>query len=516
MAGHVTIEEKYSNPSLNLAIDTIRIRKQALVFANTKMSAERTAEDIAQKTGINSAELNELADKVLKVLSKPTRQCERLARCIRKGTAFHHAGLTQKQKELVEDSFRAGKIRIIACTPSLAMGVDLPAFRSIIRDLRRYTRHGLRYIPVLEYLQMAGRAGRPSFDSFGEAIIIAASEADKEKLYRNYVLGEPEEIYSKLAVEPVLRTYLLSLIATGFVRSKKQILDFFSQTFWAHQRASMDELEIIIDKMLGLLEEFEFIKSSMDEFTSADKLDDLSYRATTLGRRVAELYLDPLTAHNFLVSIRRATKIHILPVSFLHMVSYTPELRPLLRVKMKEYDHIQEELAKYGEHLVVNEPSAFEPEYDEFLNSVKTALFFSDWIDEKDEEQMLEKFSIRPGEIRAKIEIADWLLYSAAELARLQHFRKIVSEIAKLRLRLRYGVREELLPLLKLRSIGRVRARALYRNGIKDIGDVKKAPVATIAALIKSRKIAQDIKEQLGQKVEKTSRRKRKGQKGLV
>ena len=65
------------------------------------------------------------------------------------------------------------------------------------------------WIPVLEYLQMAGRAGRPEYEKEGQSIIIASDEDQKEEVYDKYILGQPEEIYSKLAVEPVLRTYLL-------------------------------------------------------------------------------------------------------------------------------------------------------------------------------------------------------------------------------------------------------------------------------------------------------------------
>ena len=65
-----------------------------------------------------------------------------------------------KQRELIEDNFREGVIKIICATPTLAYGLSLPAFRSILKDLRRYGPRGMAYIPVLEYLQMSGRAGR--------------------------------------------------------------------------------------------------------------------------------------------------------------------------------------------------------------------------------------------------------------------------------------------------------------------------------------------------------------------
>jgi helicase len=516
----VEIEQDSESASVNLAIDTMRIGKQALVFVGSKRSAEKCAEDIALKIKDSSPDLEVIGQEVLAAIPKPTKQCERLARCARKGVAFHHSGLTHKQREIIEDSFKSGNVKIICCTPTLAAGVDLPAFRAIIRDLKRFSDTGwggMQYIPVLEYLQMAGRAGRPKFDTFGEAICIAQSEDDKDRIRDKYINGEPEEIYSKLAVEPVLRTYLLSLIASEFVRSKKEILDFFSRTFWAYQFNDMEKLEDIIDRMLDLLERYEFIISKKKDasFVSAKDIaeEEGRIRPTLLGRRVAQLYIDPLTAHHMIKCIRRSTGIAVTPFSLLQMVCNTLEMRPLLKVKTREFDKINEEFVRFESELLQKEPSIYEPEYDEFLSSVKTALFMYDWISEKDEEFLYEEFDVRPGDTRVKIDRADWLLYSAEELSKLMSFHEIIKEIIKLRFRLKYGVREELIPLLKLKGIGRVRARKLFNAGVHDIGGVKKVDITSLTQLI-GKGIAIDIKKQVGEDLEKeiVPENKRKGQ----
>ena len=82
---------------------------------------------------------------------------------------------------------------------------------------------------------MTGRAGRPSYDNEGQAISIASTEAELEEIKNRYLNGLPEDIFSKLAVEPVLRTYLLSLISAGFFNTREQIINFFGDTFWAFQ-----------------------------------------------------------------------------------------------------------------------------------------------------------------------------------------------------------------------------------------------------------------------------------------
>jgi len=431
------IKTDYNHATLDIALDTIAKNKQALVFVNSKRSAEKSAEDISKKIKETKPELEILADSIRKVLSRPTVQCERLAKCVKKGIAFHHAGLRNEQKDIIEDAFRKGLIKVIACTPTLAAGVDLPAFRAILQSLRRYTGFGLKWIPVLEYLQMSGRAGRPGYDSYGEAIAIAETDAGVDELEERYIYGEPENIYSKLAVEPVLRTYLLSLIASGFVRSREQILKFFEKTFWAYQYADTEKLEMIIDKMLRLLIDFEFIESNEDEFTSAFEMNNTNYKSTLIGKRVAQLYLDPMTANHIITCIKRARERQVVEFSLLQMVSFTLEMRPLIRVKTAEYDDVQEKFAFFHSNILMMEPSVYEPDYDDFLASVKTALFLNDWVDENDEEFLLEKYAVRPGEVRVKIENADWLLFASQELTKLLGFKEILKEIVKLRFRLK-------------------------------------------------------------------------------
>ena len=511
MPKSVDVKEEFDSAVLNIAVDTIKIGKQALIFANTKKSAEKTAEEIAKKIKAGSEQLSSLSEDALNSLSKPTKQCERLAFCIGKGIAFHHAGLTQKQKDLIESNFRSGSIKIIACTPTLAYGVDMPAFRAVIKDLKRYTQHGLSWIPVLDYMQMSGRAGRPNYDNEGQSIAIALTNSEKEKIEEKYVKGAPEEIFSKLAVEPVLRTYVLSLIAAEFITTKKQLFGFFDMTFYAHQFKDLRRLHASISKVIDLLEDWEFIMRSGSDFMSAGELEDEKLKATLIGKRVAELYIDPLTAFSMIACMRNASDRKVDAFSFLQMVSHTLEIRPLLRVGIREHDKMQESMLELSGLLLESEPSMYEPEYEEFLNSIKTALMFSQWISEQDEDFLMEEYNIRPGELKVKIDIADWLLYAAEEISKILHYQYLIKEIVKLRLRLKYGVKEELLPLVRLENIGRVRARILFRNKLKDIKEIRSADLSTLASLL-GEKTAMSIKKQLGGETFEVPENKRKGQ----
>lgn len=510
---------------INLALETVKIDKQALIFCNTKRGAESQAEKISKqilKQG-ERERLNELSEKILHVLESPTKQCTRLAAILKGGCAFHHAGLHYKQREIIEDAFRAGEIFIICSTPTLAMGLDMPAFRSIIRDTKRFVSGkgwGMSNIPVLEYEQMSGRAGRPGKETYGEAILVANDVSQAEELTERYIEGEPEEIYSKLAVEPVLRTYLLSLIATGFVKNQESMYAFFDETFYAKQYSDTAQLHGLLDKMLTLLKEWEFIHidnpNEQGDFTTAASMMQKSkskYMATPAGRRVAELYLDPYTANFLIENLKEAKELP--DEGLLHLLTSTLEMRPLLSVKAKEYDIIESWLIEHEEELIVPEPTQYSYEYEEYLSSIKTTMFLADWIDEVTDDTIFEKYGVRPGELRMKTEISDWLLYACEELAKLLDMKCFSPALAKMRLRLKNGVREELLPLMRFKGIGKVRARKLFSNSVRSVADVKSADDAKLAGLI-GPAMTRKLKEQVGIKSNiAVPKRKRVGQKSL-
>ena len=136
--------------------------------------------------------------------------------------------------------------------------------------------------------------------------------------------------------------------------------------------------------------------------------------------------------------------------------------------------------------------------YDEFLSSVKTASMLDDWLEERSEEHITNKYNIGPGDIRNKVETGKWLIYSMHELARL--FNKSQQKpLSKLISRIAYGVTDDLLELVSLSGIGRVRARSLFKHGYIDkeklraVDEKQLARIPSIGPVL-----AASIKEQVG------------------
>ncbi len=470
----------------SLVIDILREKGQALVFVNSRRSAQRFAEtlkeSIAHFVGEEKRELGKAKKSVLSGGEKNIIS-EKLAECIGNGVAFHHAGLSNSNRKIVEDYFRKGIIKCIVATPTLAAGVNTPARRVIIKDVWRYSQIEGRMvpIPIMEVKQAMGRAGRPGYDTVGEAVLVAKNDRERERLMYDYLTAEAEPIYSKLGSEPALRIHILALIATNFAVTWKEIIDFLGKTFYAHQMGTLPEDKI--DGIISFLEESGFaVKESI-------------LRATPFGVKTSSLYIDPLSALKMreALEVRGGTMDDKEEFSYLHTISSTPDMR-CIYVSKKD-DWIEEKIE--AEKFLIEPPLVFSPDYEWFMAEVKTASLLEAWINEVSEDEIIKKYQVGPGDIHNKVETAEWLLHAMQELARIFNF-DVVPMLTKLIMRMRYGCRNELLNLVQLRGIGRVRARALYKAGFKSVNDLRKVNIETVARVPHIGKgIARNIKEQI-------------------
>ena len=452
---------------------------QCLVFVNTRRSAEAQAKRLSMLIGkrLTSEETealktytNELksgADEITSVDSNLTKLIER-------GVAYHHAGLTNRQRQLIEKGFREKRIKALCATPTLAAGVNLPAKRVIIRDLTRWDSsfQSNQPLPVLEIQQMLGRAGRPGFDVDGEGVLIAKNDEQKTHIVETYFEGETEPVLSRLGSEPALRTHLLSLIASGTISTTEEMHSFLKKTLFGAQ-GELWRTQHRINKVLDFLEKEDLIEieGKMDgEFIPANASVQEKLKATAFGKKVSQLYIDPLSG----VIIRRAleSEVSANPLGLLHTIARTPDIYSLY-VRKNEMETYLTHLMQMEADLMLP-PPVEHTELEFYLWDLKTALMLMDWVEETPEEHLIKRYSTTPGDIRAKVETAGWILYSMSELSELLS-PNTTKMIAELEIRIANGVRKELLPLLEIDSIGRVRARSLFNAGFTSQSSIRES-----------------------------------------
>ena len=469
-----------------LISSTINDGGQCIVFVNSRRSTEALAvkysiemKVLAGRT-LSSEELNAIEGD-----ANSTALGRKLSACIKCGMAFHNAGLTYKQRHYVEENFRSGNIKCIVATPTLAAGINLPARRVIVRDTKRFeSNSGNTPISVMEIKQMCGRAGRPGYDPYGESILIAKSYNDYEHLMNDYVMCDSESIMSKLGNEHILRSHILGLIATGDASSEEEIIEFIRDTFYGNE-SKLYGIESAVENVVDFLVKEEMVTRSNDKV-----------HALPFGKRVSDLYIDPKSAVILRDAVNRV-KNEVKAFPILHAVSSTPDVLGLYPRKKDEaiLSSLQE---TWCDDLLVDIPEDEDYQYEYFLSNMKTAALMMDWISETDEDTITDNMGIGPGDIRSRVDMVDWILYAMSEIAVI-YKPEIVKKLRPMLVRVRYGVKEELIDLVSFRGVGRVRARILYDNSIRTRKDIIEVDFNTLANLPRiGSALAKSMKEQVG------------------
>lgn len=474
------IQTSIRGPSVDLGLDSLNNGGQAILFAETRTRsvslATKTSEAVSQTLNNEEKEtLEKISQKILDD-NEHTELVKTLASLIKNGVAFHHAGLNSSCRDLIESEFRNKRIKILASTPTLAAGVNLPARRVVIASLTRYdAKYGTnKPISILEYKQLCGRAGRPQYDKYGEAIIVGNSNGDE--IFDYYINGTPEPISSKLTGDKALRIHLLSFVSTNPGIKRDDIVEFFSKTLSGSQERKTT-IKFHIQISLRYLESEDLVKQKGDR-----------YIATEFGKKTSTLYIDPLTAVLFRKSLERvSTKGHAL--GLLHLITISEDFFPKFSLRNKDYEFVGTMIENYADQLI--EPIS---EYD----CNRSLLAMHAWINESSEIFLSDNFGIESGDMHRMAETADWLIHALYEIAKLEKKDEILTEIDSLRSRVVYGIKGELVDLVQIKGIGRVRARILFKNGIKTTEDLTKISVEKLAKMDKiGPLVAENIKTHL-------------------
>ncbi|BAK54341.1 ATP-dependent DNA helicase Hel308 [Sulfurisphaera tokodaii] len=455
-------------------LDIVSKGGQVLVFRSSRKLAENTARKIVQYMNfvkLEDKKLLEIARKIKEVEDAGSNEKEDLYNLVLRGVAYHHAGLSKGLRDIIESSFRDRILKVIVATPTLAAGVNLPARAVVIGDIYRYNRKVVGYmdlIPVMDYKQMSGRAGRPGFDENGEAVVVVRNKREAEKVYERYLMSDVEPIESKLGSESAFYSFLISIIASEGEKTTEELMEYVKETLLPKELAK------------------KYFRSGLDWLLQHDIFAEISDKITLtrFGRRISDLYINPFTA----VTIREALEKNEkgCEIAYLHLLAYTPD-GPSIGVSRAEEDALIDEL---NCELFVDEPED-EYEFSNYISALKVAYIVYDWVNEIDEDTILGKYGIGSGDLRAIIDTMDWLTYSGYHVASVLELKDHKDILEELHARVKDGVKPELIELVKIPGIGRVRARLLYQHDIKKPEDI----------VLNPEKVKQLLGPNLGEKI---------------
>ena len=436
----------------------IEDNSQALSFVSTRRFTESLATYVAKKidkktTKEQKQKFKQVADKLLEVPKKkgslPTTTCLKLAEAAEKGVVFHHAGLFNEQKEIIEDEFRKGNILMITATPSLMYGVNLPSKYVVIRDHTRWTSNGPASIPVFDYEQMSGRAGRPQYDDVGYSYLVAKTMDEAFDLEARYVNGEIELTNSKLIDnKDAIYKQIIAQIASSLSKNLDDLNDFFGKTLYGFQMKNNPSMSMFAQDSLNweLESALEFLLQNGIIRATPEGL-----KTTDFGNLIAKSNYAVETAVKIKEYVSTMEKLN--PAEMIYALAETPDL-PLISFKgRKSKDPVRDKLSECGLFAVdIGNPEA-------------TAVSLIEWIDERNEYEIENAYNVYSASTRR----------SAYEASRLVKFAKNTLEVLGnysnlkdmdyLSTRLYYGVKEDIIPLVVgVKRLGRKRARLLMKT----------------------------------------------------
>ena len=259
------------------------------------------------------------------------------------GIGIHHAGMPRSERNIVEKLFSHGVIKVLVCTSTLAWGVNLPAHSVIIRGTEYYdpSQGSFVDIDMLDVMQIFGRAGRPQFDSDGDATIITTY--DRLPHYLS-MLTNQLPIESKFLKRLV--DNLNAEIVLGTVCNIREIVDWLKYTYlyirmqrnpleYGLKSIAAQDLGLIIDHLTSLA------KISSEQLDRAHMIRYNPERegtvdATHLGRIASHFYIQYETIVHFNENLRDVMDIG----NIFHLMSSASEFHQL-RVREEEIEQLQ-------------------------------------------------------------------------------------------------------------------------------------------------------------------------------
>ena len=458
------METKNKNEVIVKILNTsIEESSQALVFVSTRRFTESLAKYTSGKikrriSPDQRSKFHEVSQKLLDVPRKrgslPTEVCLKLAECVENGVAFHHAGLFDKQKEIIEDEFRAGNLLMITATPSLMYGVNLPSKNVVIRDYTRWTSQGPQPIPVFDYEQMSGRAGRPGYDTEGYSYLIAKSVDEAYNLKEHYVYGEIETTNSKLIENrDAVYRQIITQVASTLAKKPADLLEFFDKTFYGFQMGNNEYSNSLgIDSMgYEINSSLEFLVQNGIIMPTPDGL-----KTTEFGMLIAKSKYTVETAVRLREFATRSSEINT--SQLLYEICKTPDMPRISFKGRKSKEPVRDKLNK-AEVFVVD-----------IGNTEATAATLMEWMDERNEYEIENAFNVYAASTRRSAYEASLLVKFFKNICNVINFYSGVDVLDMMSARLYYGVKPDIIPMVvSIKRLGRKRARSLVKAFGEDL-----------------------------------------------
>ncbi|XP_065858049.1 helicase and polymerase-containing protein TEBICHI isoform X2 [Euphorbia lathyris] len=493
---------------VELCNEVVQEGHSVLIFCSSRKGCESTAKHVSKflkKFSINiqnNSEFLDIASAIDALRKCPVGLDPTLEETLPCGVAYHHAGLTVEEREIIESCYRKGLLRVLTATSTLAAGVNLPARRVIFRQ----PRIGCDFIDGTRYKQMAGRAGRTGIDTKGESILICKPGELKR------IIGLLNEscppLQSCLSEDKNGMTHaILEVVAGGIVQTANDIHRYVRCTLLNSTKPFSDVVKSAQESLRWLCHK-KFLEWSEDT-----KL----YSTTPLGRAAFGSSLCPEESLIVLDDLSRAREGFVL-ASDLHLVYLaTPiniELEPDWELYYERFMELSPLDKSVGNRVGVSEPFLMRMAHgapvrtwnrpadkmkklqnqsgnaynnmssdDQSLRVCKrfyVALILSRLVQETPVAEVCEAFKVARGMVQALQENSGRFASMVSLFCERLGWHDLEGLIAKFQNRVSFGVRAEIVELTTIPYVKGSRARALYKSGLRTPLAIAEASISEI------------------------------------
>lgn len=513
----VSEHKEYASPVVNavvaLATETARMGYGALVFCSSRVGCERNAELISRAM----PRLDELDPEILEKRNDVIRDLRALMtgmehiieKVMPYGVAFHHAGLTTEERDIIAKAFDAGVVKVLVATCSLAAGVNLPARRVILSGARM----GRDIVGPSLLRQMRGRAGRKGKDEIGETYLCCQKsdiEAVAELMDADIPAVESCLSEDKRGIERAL----LEVIGTRMSRSREAV-DLCVQKTLLYHSSDPETLRALVDTTIKKLVEKELITVS----------DSGEFDPTLLGQAIVASSLTPEDGIFVYRELRKALQAFVMDGDMHVLYNFTP-VHMQNDVDWQIFQNEMEGLDESGLRAMtfvgirpgminklaaggaLKQTTAEDQELARIHKRFYAAFQLRDLCNEMPIHAVARKYKTDRGIIQSLSQTCHSFAAGIIKFCERMGWSILVATLEHMVDRLKAGAKADLLALATVTYIKSRTARIFWDNGYKSVGAIAAADIKDLVPILLQ---AQPRKLRLGEEEEE-----RKFQKKLM
>ncbi|KAI9876486.1 MAG: hypothetical protein M1830_006397 [Pleopsidium flavum] len=501
------LQKPVINAVVSLAIETVRAGYGALVFCSGRQGCQVDALIISEAMPAANETSTDVLDRrkqaMTELRSLPVGLDPVLEKTIPRGVAFHHAGLTTEERDIVAEAYDQGVLKVIVATCSLAAGINLPARRVILHGARM----GRDLVGPAMLRQMRGRAGRKGKDEVGESYLCCEKtdleavtqllEAelppvescltpDKRGIKRCYLSQDQE-------ISLTSHRALLEVIAIRLAVHADAVNDYIKRTLLYHTM-SKDDLRAMVKLTIEDLLASNLI--SMDRTGS--------YEASLLSQAIVASSLTPddgIFVHD---EIQRALRAFVMDGEMHIFYMFTPVQSigladinwPIFRTEMEGLDESGLRVLKYvgiNPRFVNEMGNSGKPLPERSPTEITTARIYRrfyaafqlrDLSNELPIHAVAKKYDTPRGFVQNLAQTCHGFAAGMIKFCERMGWGMLTAVLEHMSDRLKAGAKADLLQLARVAYVKSRTARVFWENGFKSVRAVAEAEAKDLVPIL--------------------------------